>query len=73
MKTYIILQMLVTKQEQKGNIQDIELGDILRQVEANSEEEVIGKFIKNTSNISGTAHKALQIECILLDNFLKIS
>ena len=60
MKTYIIVQTIITKEEVVGLTKTTNVENVIRQVYANSEEEAIGKFVIGTQDIK--AIKRLDIK-----------
>jgi len=63
MNEYIISQSFVNE-NMLGNVNQFSVGCIIRRVVANNVDEAIGKFIRNTQDVSAT--KKLNVECLLL-------
>ena len=68
---YIIVQIILKKQDQNGSTINNYWENIIREVTAKDEESAIGKFVIQTAHI--TAKEKLGIECILLDDLKSIS
>jgi len=69
-KRWLCYQMIITKQEQLGSNNNIEMETIIRNVGANSKEEALGKFILKTAETK--ANKRLDPICFELDDLAKI-
>lgn len=63
---YIVYQIALMEQKIEGLIQTNNWGSIVRQVEADSEEEAIGKFIVGTASVN--AIQKLDVDITPLDN-----
>lgn len=74
METYLVVQQIVESEETTfkdgKHVNNININNIIRVVEGSSEEEAIGKFVLDTSNI--IAHKKLNIQCIKLKDITKL-
>ena len=70
MKTFIIIQTILTKQEIEGITVNNHWENIVRQVQADSSEVAIGKFVIQTADI--VAKEKLKLECYLLDTLKEL-
>ena len=68
---FIVVQTILIKREQKGNIVNNYWDNIIRQVDAKDRETAIGKFVIQTANIE--AKEKLQIECIQLSHLTALN
>jgi len=64
MKTFIVYQMQIDSEERIGLNNNVLMSTVVRRVDANSEEEAIGKFVLGTNHIK--AQRKLNIECAAL-------
>ena len=69
MKKFIIVQMKIDSEVDKDNVREVRMSNIVRQVDAESRELAIGKFVVSTQNIK--ALKKMDIECYELSQLLK--
>ncbi|HTO35658.1 MAG TPA: hypothetical protein VLZ72_05435 [Flavobacterium sp.] len=69
-KRFLCYQEVVMKEGIVGTTNKIEIGVVIRNVGAKSQEEAIGKFILATSEIE--VQKRLEPTCFPLDNLIKI-
>lgn len=70
MATFIINQILVEKTAYVGSASTVSLQVVVRRVEAENQEEAIGKFVLATDEIK--AERKLKIECIPYENLAAI-
>lgn len=61
-KTFIVSQVFVEKEENKGYQNYISVGVTIRKIKAKNESEAIGKFILNTNDI--IVKQKLTPECV---------
>ena len=61
MNTYIVIQMQVDSDSVSGNQREFSMSNVIRKVQAETQEEAIGKFVVDTQSIK--AQKKLNIEC----------
>ena len=61
MKHFIVIQMMIEKEEIVGSSKNTIMQNIVRQIKAESKEIAIGKFVIATQEIK--AIKKLEIEC----------
>ena len=68
---FIIVQTILTRQEQNGATINNYWNNIIRQVDAKDKESAIGKFVVQTADIK--AKEKLNIECIKLEELAALS
>lgn len=61
MKKFIVIQMQIDNETIEGNNKNISMSNVVRQIEAESKEIAIGKFVIATQDIK--AQKKMNIEC----------
>lgn len=61
MKKFIVIQMQIDAETIVGNEKNISMSNVVRQIEAESKEIAIGKFVIATQDIK--AIKKMNIEC----------
>lgn len=70
MKKYIAYQLITTTEELAGHTNNIIIDCIIRNVNAESKEEAIGKFSEGTKDVK--AVRKLKIECFEFDKLATI-
>ena len=70
MKKFIVIQMQIDNEIIEGNNKNISMSNVVRQIEAESKEIAIGKFVIATQDIK--AQKKLNIECYDLSELLRV-
>lgn len=70
MKKFIVVQTQIDSENVVGSEKNIFMSNIVRQVEADSEEEAIGRFVLATKDIK--AFKKLDIECYDLSRLASV-
>lgn len=70
MKHFIVIQVVITKEENRHNRKITIVENIVRQVKAESKEAAIGKFVIATQEIK--AIQKLEIECYDLSDLKSI-
>jgi hypothetical protein len=68
MKKFIVIQMQIDNEIIEGNNKNISMSNVVRQIEAESKEIAIGKFVIATQDIK--AQKKMNIECYDLSELL---
>ena len=69
-KKFIVIQMQIDNEIIEGNNKNISMSNIVRQIEAESKEIAIGKFVIATQDIK--AKKKMNIECYDLSALLRV-
>ena len=69
-KKFIVIQMQIDNEIIEGNNKNISMSNIVRQIEAESKEIAIGKFVIATQDIK--AQKKMNIECYDLSALLRV-
>jgi hypothetical protein len=70
MKKFIVIQMQIDNEIIEGNNKNISMSNVVRQIEAESKEIAIGKFVIATQDIK--AQKKMNIECYDLSELLRV-
>ena len=70
MKKFIVIQMQIDNEIIEGNDKNISMSNVVRQIEAESKEIAIGKFVIATQDIK--AQKKMNIECYDLSELLRV-
>ena len=70
MKKFIVIQMQIDNEIIEGNKKNISMSNVVRQIEAESKEIAIGKFVIATQDIK--AQKKMNIECYDLSELLRV-
>jgi hypothetical protein len=70
MKKFIVIQMQIDNEIIEGNNKHISMSNVVRQIEAETKEIAIGKFVIATQNIK--AQKKMNIECYDLFELLRV-
>ena len=70
MKKFIVIQMQIDNEIIEGNNKNISMSNVVRQIEAESKEIAIGKFVIATQDIK--AQKKMNIECYDLSKLLHV-
>ena len=70
MKKFIVIQMQINNEIIEGNNKNISMSNVVRQIEAESKEIAIGKFVIATQDIK--AQKKMNIECYDLSELLRV-
>ncbi len=70
MKKFIVIQMQIDNEIIEGNNKNISMSNVVRQIEAESKEIAIGKFVIATQDIK--AQKRMNIECYDLSELLRV-
>ena len=70
MKKFIVIQMQIDNEVIEGNNKNISMSNVVRQIEAESKEIAIGKFVIATQDIK--AQKKMNIECYDLSELLRV-
>lgn len=70
MKKFIVIQMQIDNEIIECGNKNISMSNVVRQIEAESEEIAIGKFVIATQDIK--AQKRMNIECYDLSELLRV-
>ena len=70
MEKFIVIQMQIDNEIIEGNNKNISMSNVVRQIEAESKEIAIGKFVIATQDIK--AQKKMNIECYDLSELLRV-
>lgn len=70
MKKFIVIQMQIDNEIIEGKNRNISMSNVVRQIEAESKEIAIGKFVIATQDIK--AQKKMNIECYDLSELLRV-
>jgi hypothetical protein len=70
MKKFIVIQMQIDNEIIEGNNKNICMSNVVRQIEAESKEIAIGKFVIATQDIK--AQKKMNIRCYDLSELLRV-
>ena len=70
MKKFIVIQMQIDNEIIEGNNKNISMSNVVRQIEAESKEIAIGKFVIATQDIK--SQKKMNIECYDLSELSRV-
>lgn len=70
MKKYIVIQMQIDGNTIKDGVIYTNMSNVVRQIDAETREEAIGKFVVGTSQIK--ALKKFNIDCFELNDLIEI-